>query len=187
MERYELRSKNNHVLLLLEAESIQDARLYGMRNVPAFDRAVALPEGDGGLEESIRAAYPDFTDEQVRIFATGRPEEARIIKVGEQDSNPIFQRGEKDAEKEIAAEIRSWETKRSAEAAARDKAIKENKLAAARRSERPLIEVELREKAEAAAEAEEGEPDADRMQLEESWRAAHPDWTDEQIRVAVEG
>lgn len=37
----------------VEANSHLDARLYGIREVVGFDRAIELPPGDSGLAESL--------------------------------------------------------------------------------------------------------------------------------------
>ena len=54
MERFELRDKTDRVLQIVEAPSHLEARLYGIRNVERFSRAVALPDGDAGIEASLR-------------------------------------------------------------------------------------------------------------------------------------
>ena len=54
MERFELRDKTDRVLQIVEAETELHARLFGIRKVEGFHRAVELPEGDAGLTESLR-------------------------------------------------------------------------------------------------------------------------------------
>ena len=51
---YELRNRSDQVLQLVEAESELEARLFGIRSVEGFHRALELPEGDQGLEASLR-------------------------------------------------------------------------------------------------------------------------------------
>ena len=58
---YELRSKNNQVLQLVEAESELHARLYGIWSVEGFSRALELPPGDTGLTESLRQLEADMS------------------------------------------------------------------------------------------------------------------------------
>lgn len=176
--KYELRNRKGNVICTVEAESHLDARLYGIREVIGFDRAVELPEGDSGLAESWRALHPEWSEAQIMIATTGTLVEATVIDVPPQDSSPVFREGEKDADREKDAEIARWKARRSAEAAEKKRAVEEARKTRARKAEARLI-VKERE------EAKEEQPG--RTQLEESWRAAHPEWSDEQIRIAVEG
>ena len=85
--RYELRNKSGGVLLIIEAESHFEAKLYGSRHVPGFHRALELPEGDRGLLESFRALHPEWSDAQVRLAATGTAAESYLITV--QDGHEV--------------------------------------------------------------------------------------------------
>ena len=112
MERYGLRDKTDRVLAIVEAEAELDARLYGIRNVEGFHRAVELPPGDQGLQESLREL------EEACSMSYRKPFSApSLIQVGEH-----------------------------------------------------------------GREVDEG-----KRRLRDSWRYAHPEWTDEQVLSATTG
>jgi len=109
---YELRNKAGEVLEIVEAEAELEARLFGVRNVPGFHRALELPEGDQGLDESLR---------------------------------------------ELEAS----------------------------RSMRPRLPVSTPSLPRAGQHGR--EVNEARRRLRDSWRSAHPEWTDRQVEIAVTG